>query len=150
MITHIGYDHFRHWFQKMKLLGSGLPLNLPGVLWWTFAIQTEQITESETKTIENIKYFDTSGMSVEVLFWVISLVFMVFMRKLQNYWTNRVLWTWGFHAFRNLWFICYFIEHGNLESSSKTSRSKRDNPMRKKPIPWSQPWDQVQEKCQSQ
>ena len=31
-------------------------------------MQTEQITESETKTIENIKYFDTSGMSVEVLF----------------------------------------------------------------------------------
>ena len=77
---HGDIDTFDPSLNSLQTLSSGIK-GLPGVLWWTLAMQTEHITERETKTIENIRYFDTSGMSVEVLFWFISLDFM---RILQN------------------------------------------------------------------
>ena len=58
-------------------------------------MQTEHITERETKTIENIRYFDTSGMSVEVLFLVYLIAFYENIAKLIGFYE---LW---FHAHKS-------------------------------------------------
>ena len=79
-------------------------------------MQTEHITERDTKTIENIKYFDTSGMSVEVLF----LVYLI-----ASLWEHSIaieligFYELGFHASHTMMkhmihTLCFWLEHESL------------------------------------